>query len=104
MAAPTLFSHHSSNPLEVPTSDPQNMQYKEQLRRRQLQGDAALAPSSDDPLAGYQVEEYQNHILNLFPAMTPKVRRSSFAPAPTLAERGVAHEQIPDDESDDERR
>ena len=78
------------------------MQYKEQLRRRQLQGDAALAPSSDDPLAGYQVEEYQNHILNLFPAMTPKVRRSSFAPAPTLAERGVAHEQIPDDESDDE--
>ncbi|KAL5529942.1 CDC7 [Sanghuangporus sanghuang] len=101
MAAPVLFSHHSSNPLEVPTSDPLNVRYKEHLKQQQKK-DPALAPSSDDPLNGYQVEEYQNHIFNLFPGITPKAKRSNFEPALTLAERGVAHEQIPDNDSDDE--
>lgn len=66
-----LLSQHSSNPLEVPTSDEQNRKYLHQYHRaRQLRDQ----PSSEDPIAGYrvpEVEEYHQHISQLFHKTPP---------------------------------
>ncbi|THH07179.1 hypothetical protein EW145_g3566 [Phellinidium pouzarii] len=80
MAAHVIFSQHSSNPLEVPTSDPQNARYRREIERmhqRRFDGNADNI-SSDDPLAGYQVNEelkgYQTHLSTLFPEMRSIVK------------------------------
>ena len=68
-----IFSRHSSNPCELPTSDPQNLRCRQQLE----QARAACMPSSDDPLTGYSVADqlhtYQTHINTVFPGLiTPR--------------------------------
>ena len=71
-----FFSAHSSNPLELPTSDPTNSRYLTEYHRiLQLRNPDGM--SSDDPILGYQVvEDYQQHIANIFPEMgTPQVVR-----------------------------
>lgn len=75
MAGRLMFSEHPSNPLEVPTSDPQNARYRRQLQlikeQRRLQA-TGQAMSSSDPIAGYHVPEvadYRRHIQALFPEM-----------------------------------
>ncbi|TDL29939.1 kinase-like protein [Rickenella mellea] len=63
MAEPILISRHSSNPLEVESSDPQNIRYLRQYKKAQeMRGEIQ---SSDDPLGGYRVHEieaYQAHV------------------------------------------
>lgn len=70
-----MFSEHPSNPLELPTSDPQNARYREQAqlikRKKQLQA-AGQALSSSDPISGYNfpdIEDYRRHLQTLFPNM-----------------------------------
>lgn len=73
MSKPVLFSQHSSNPLEVPSSDPLNAKYVRSFRRAQKMRE--LYQSSEDPLSGYNVDEqtldYQSHVKQLFPDMAP---------------------------------
>lgn len=72
MSRPALFSQHSSNPLEVPSSDPLNAKYRRSFQRAQRMRE--LYQSSEDPLSGYNVEEqvldYQAHVKQLFPDMS----------------------------------
>lgn len=65
MEAPEQLSRHSSNPLEVATSDPQNARYLKQYLSAHEMRDC----SSDDPLGGYRInemEEYHKHISHLY--------------------------------------
>ena len=69
MAATALLSRHSSNPLEVPSSDARNRAYLKHLMQveREYAGDE---PSSDDPLSHYnlpQMEQYHTHLAQLYP-------------------------------------
>ncbi|KAI5117875.1 hypothetical protein M0805_006577 [Coniferiporia weirii] len=109
MAAPALFSQHSSNPLEVPTSDPQNARYRRQIERmhqRRLNAEGGMhAVSSSDPIAGYQVTEemqgYHHHISRLFPGITSIVKRKgSLLQAQEPLQRTL--QELPVYSSDDE--
>lgn len=99
-----IFSQHSSNPLEVPTSDPQNARIHQVYHARKLEG---MDPSSDDPLGGYQVTEqlqdYQHHIQALFPQMTPgPSRKAAGLSVPIRTQRERAFERLTYSDSDDE--
>ncbi|PSR80981.1 hypothetical protein PHLCEN_2v6571 [Hermanssonia centrifuga] len=66
-----FLSQHSSNPLEVHSSDARNRAYVRQYRKavKQAGGEDQSLPSSDDPLDGLPspaVQEYQNHIAQLY--------------------------------------
>lgn len=71
MAGPDIFSAHSSNPLEVPTSDPVNKKYHSQLKQIKIRKrQSGFAYSSDDPIDGLGEErlaDYHEHISNLYP-------------------------------------
>lgn len=68
MATAVLLSQHSSNPLEVPSSDARNRAYQRQfLRVQKANGHSA---SSDDPPVGYrtpELESYHSHLAQLYP-------------------------------------
>ncbi|KAG6854437.1 hypothetical protein C0991_006515 [Blastosporella zonata] len=73
--AATFLSQHSSNPLEVGSSDVRNRDYRRQLQeveaRRRGHFDSSLSPlSSDDPINGYDMKEYHNHLATVVPAMS----------------------------------
>ncbi|KAI8982741.1 kinase-like protein [Trametes punicea] len=85
MAATALLSRHSSNPLEVSSSDPRNRTYLKELMEvqqiaRQYPGDH---PSSDDPLNDFNIpelERYHSHIAQLYPnAQTSAYRYAASA-------------------------
>ena len=67
MRSSVLLSHHSSNPLEVHTSDQLNRQYRAEYQAAQEMRGSDL--SSDDPISGYRMsdrlEEYQRHVAQL---------------------------------------
>ncbi|KAF9448964.1 kinase-like protein [Macrolepiota fuliginosa MF-IS2] len=68
MAALGLLSHHSSNPLEVGSSDPRNNTYGRRYRTSLARNED---PSSDDPIEGFTVPEdvrgYHDHLSRTFP-------------------------------------
>jgi cell division control protein 7 len=78
----TVFlSQHSSNPLEVGSSDSHNNSY----RQRYLAATAQRSTlSSDDPLQGYNVDmqQYHSHLENILPTLSAP-KRISVAPVPT---------------------
>ena len=69
MAATALLSRHSSNPMEVSSSDARNKAYLKTLM--QVEQEFANGElSSDDPLSHYnlpQMEEYHTHLAQLYP-------------------------------------
>ena len=73
--AAVLLSQHSSNPLELPSSDPRGRAYRRQIQCLQRDSDMM---SSDDTMEDYhrpEMQQYRNHIAQLFPALsTPQVR------------------------------
>ncbi|KAI0941255.1 hypothetical protein AcV7_002873 [Taiwanofungus camphoratus] len=87
--ATVILSQHSSNPLEVSSSDAQNKAYL--LKLKQAQGmrcnDEHEHASSDDPLNSYNVpemEQYHSHLARLYPnssisAQQSKVKIQSMA-------------------------
>lgn len=87
--ATVILSQHSSNPLEVSSSDAQNKAYL--LKLKQAQGmrcnDEHEHASSDDPLNSYNVpemEQYHSHLAKLYPnssisAQQSKVKIQSMA-------------------------
>ncbi|KAG6809579.1 hypothetical protein H0H92_015701 [Tricholoma furcatifolium] len=77
--AAVLFSQHSSNPLEVGSSDPINREYRRKLQlaeqaRRRGHFDSSLSPlpSSDDPIDGLHMNEYHNHLASVKPTVTSR--------------------------------
>ncbi|RDX53726.1 kinase-like protein [Lentinus brumalis] len=69
MAATALLSRHSSNPLEVPSSDARNMAYLKGLVQAE-RGYSGQEPSSDDPLSHHNLpnmDEYRTHLAQLCP-------------------------------------
>lgn len=68
MAATALLSRHSSNPLEVPSSDLRNRRYLTQLMEaeevaRQYSGDEFTSDVYNAP----HMEEYHSHLAQLYP-------------------------------------
>ncbi|KAI0065867.1 kinase-like protein [Artomyces pyxidatus] len=66
--ATTFFSQHSSNPLEVSSSDARNNAALSMYKR--AKDDAGIDRDSDDPIGGYddaEIEGYQSHLAQLFP-------------------------------------
>ncbi|KAJ7102091.1 kinase-like protein [Mycena belliarum] len=87
--ASILFSQHSSNPLEVGSSDTRNKLYLKHYQDARREQPA----SSDDPIDGYQmpeIEDYHNHLTSIIPDYTIPSRRAH------------ADEDQGMDESDDE--
>ncbi|KAH9899485.1 kinase-like protein [Cubamyces lactineus] len=71
MAATALLSRHSSNPLEVSSSDTRNRAYLRELMEAQqlARHYAAEQPSSDDPLNEFnlpELERYHSHLAQLY--------------------------------------
>lgn len=68
MATALLFSHHSSNPLEVGSSDAHNNAYNTTYRASLARNDVL---SSDDPIEGFTVPEdlvqYHDHLSRVVP-------------------------------------
>jgi cell division control protein 7 len=80
-----LLSQHSSNPLEVGSSDAHNNSYHQKY-------DAATAQrtslSSDDPLLGYNVEDmklYHSHLEDILPTFSAP-KRASMPPMPVYVD------------------
>jgi cell division control protein 7 len=75
--AAALLSQHSSNPLELPSSDPRSVLYRRKAQRQKHSSDSM---SSDDPLNEYHrqdVRQYRTHIAQLFPKMAvPQGKKS----------------------------
>ncbi|KAH8096632.1 kinase-like protein [Cristinia sonorae] len=69
MSAAALLSGHSSNPLEVHSSDRHNRAYKARFMAAKREAGTSGAPSSDDPLNSFNepVQEYQTHVSALIP-------------------------------------
>ncbi|KAG6876157.1 hypothetical protein C0992_000649 [Termitomyces sp. T32_za158] len=74
--AAAFLSQHSSNPLEVGSSDVRNREYHsavKQARRYQGHFSSSLSPlSSDDPINGYNMKEYHHHLAEVVPALSAK--------------------------------
>lgn len=75
MATTLILSQHSSNPLEVGSSDVRNRLYVGDYKRakRQIQRETGHLTSSDDPLNGLndpEMEQYHSHISSLYPNRT----------------------------------
>lgn len=75
-----FLSQHSSNPLEVGSSDTRNRAYRKQYLS--AVGRHQQSASSDDPLHGYNVPEmknYHKHLSNILPTFTaPKEPENAF--------------------------
>ncbi|KAI0775876.1 kinase-like protein [Trametes elegans] len=102
MAATALLSRHSSNPLEVPSSDTRNRVYRAKLMEAQQiarQFSGGDIQSSDDPLNDYNVpelERYHSHLAQLYP--------NAHATASTTAayEYGASTSNPPEKDADEE--
>ncbi|EJF62253.1 kinase-like protein [Dichomitus squalens LYAD-421 SS1] len=72
MAATALLSRHSSNPLEVPSSDSRNRAYLKYLMEveEEARHDAGDQPTSD-AFNVPQMEQYHTHLAQLYPNATP---------------------------------
>ncbi|KAG6848438.1 hypothetical protein H0H93_016951, partial [Arthromyces matolae] len=72
--AATLLSQHSSNPLEVGSSDVRNREYRQALQQSRRRGhfSSSLSPlsSSDDPINGLEMKEYHSHLATVVPALS----------------------------------
>ncbi|KAG6919762.1 hypothetical protein DXG01_001598 [Tephrocybe rancida] len=81
--AAAFLSQHSSNPLEVGSSDPRNREYRRQLQnaeaaRRRGPFSSSLSPlSSDDPINGYDMKEYHNHLATVVPVMSAQKKQEN---------------------------
>ncbi|GBE80168.1 Cell cycle serine/threonine-protein kinase hsk1 [Sparassis crispa] len=99
--ATVLLSQHSSNPLEVGSSDSRNKAYLRQLKRaKKAVGDE---PTSDDPLNDYNVpemEQYHSHISRLYP--NASLLRHSKPSTPAAPAPAPSHPDLDKDMSDDE--
>lgn len=72
MATATLLSQHSSNPLEVPSSDARNKAYRRELVRttRRQKEELGYIPSSEGPFTGAGIpdlDQYHSHLAQLYP-------------------------------------
>ncbi|KAF8076815.1 kinase-like protein [Lyophyllum atratum] len=68
-----LLSQHSSNPLEVGSSDVRNADYRRRLLAAQQRRDHLSSLSSDDPINSYVAEDmkqYHNHLVDVLPTFT----------------------------------
>jgi len=78
MATAILLSQHSSNPLEVGSSDPRNARYRRTLDTANKRRAKQSSLSSDDPLNGLNVEgmkRYHEHLSHVLPTFSaPKQR------------------------------
>jgi cell division control protein 7 len=74
----TVFlSQHSSNPLEVGSSDTRNNSYRQKYLTATAQRSTL---SSDDPLFGYNItdmEQYHSHLENILPTFSAPKRTSN---------------------------
>jgi len=90
----SLLSHHSSNPLELGSSDVRNNSYNKRYRASLARNDDLF---SDDPIEDFTVPEnvqnYQDHISRLYPHH-PAVR--------TMRKKKKIEHEIDDDMSEDE--
>ncbi|KAH0588113.1 hypothetical protein H2248_006833 [Termitomyces sp. 'cryptogamus'] len=72
--AAALLSQHSSNPLEVGSSDVRNREYRRAVQQARRRGhfSSSLSPisSSDDPINGYDMKEYHQHLAEIVPALS----------------------------------
>ncbi|KAF9000234.1 kinase-like domain-containing protein [Cyathus striatus] len=102
------LSHHSSNPLDVGSSDPRNRNYLDtysQATRKRRRGDDYF-PSSDDPLNIKVPDEmmaYHNHISSILPRGRGSVLPGFSGARSTMISRAVfgvedEDEQMSDDE------
>ncbi|KAJ3572872.1 hypothetical protein NP233_g2811 [Leucocoprinus birnbaumii] len=91
-----LLSHHSSNPLEVGSSDARNNAYNRKYRASLERNDEL---SSDDPIEGFtvpdDVQNYQDHISRLHPQHPSATVMRKTTPVKREAD-------LDDDMSDDE--
>lgn len=97
MATAAFLSQHSSNPLEVPSSDARNRTYLRRYREAKAAGDRDsddLAPGFDEP----EVEEYQEHLADLFPRYG---RPKSKGPQPHPQDLVDLDEDMDSDEGDE---
>ncbi|KAF5364141.1 hypothetical protein D9756_000149 [Leucocoprinus leucothites] len=91
-----LLSHHSSNPLEVGSSDARNNVYNRKYRASLAQNDAF----SSDPIEGFavpdDVQTYQDHISRLYPQhpAAPLMRKTT----PTKRARDLDDDDMSEDE------
>ncbi|KAI0638569.1 kinase-like protein [Trametes polyzona] len=108
MAATALLSRHSSNPLEVSSSDTRNRAYLKQLMdvqqlARDYPGDQ---PSSDDTINGYNVpdlERYHSHLAQLYPeAQTSAYQYGAASTTSNAPTKEADEEMFSDDGSGDE--
>lgn len=72
MATATFLSQHSSNPLEVSSSDARNKVFRRELVRttRRQKDELGYIPSSEGPFTGAatpDLEQYHSHIAQLYP-------------------------------------
>ncbi|KAG5648699.1 hypothetical protein DXG03_000046 [Asterophora parasitica] len=72
--AAALLSQHSSNPLEVGSSDVRNREYHRKLSAASRR---TTFSSSDDPIHGYRVREYQGHLQDVLPTFSAKAQRQN---------------------------
>ena len=90
----SLLSHHSSNPLELGSSDVRNNSYNKRYRASLARNDDLF---SDDPIEDFTVPEnvqnYQDHISRLYPHH-PAAR--------TMRKKKKIEHEIDDDMSEDE--
>ncbi|CCM02322.1 uncharacterized protein FIBRA_04414 [Fibroporia radiculosa] len=95
MATAALLSQHSSNPLEVPSSDSRNKAYRRQYLKAQERNKVENnLNSSDDPHNAYNVpelEQYHSHLAELYP------NSNWSAPKPRYAHKSL---QRKDEDSD----
>ncbi|KAG6868010.1 hypothetical protein C0993_008444 [Termitomyces sp. T159_Od127] len=73
--ATAFLSQHSSNPLEVGSSDVRNREYRNAVQQARRKGhfSSSLSPiSSDDPINGYDMKEYHDHLATVVPALSAK--------------------------------
>jgi cell division control protein 7 len=74
MGSTVFLSQHSSNPLEVGSSDTHNNSYRQKYLAATAQRSSL---SSDDPLYGYNVEnmqQYHSHLENILPTFSAPKR------------------------------
>ena len=80
MSTAALLSTHSSNPLEVGSSDRQNRAYRSRFQAAKREHGGTDNLSSDDPLNCFNAPEllnYQNHISGLFGDATMTASRTN---------------------------
>jgi cell division control protein 7 len=67
MMATAVFSQHSSNPLEVGSSDQRNREYR---RRVQTEVAACLSEDPEQPFTETELSKYHRHLADMFPNIT----------------------------------